>query len=147
MFVEGGGGGEGLFSVSIFCVSEELLSLTASNQQICDFYKWVIFEKKRHYGKKILNISELFIQCNTDNCFEHMTSANIYLYECISLLAPGCDVCLCVCVFVFVCVCVISNQATSKSPIMCQTSVDLTSRCVKYTARSFLYLGTKASYV
>ena len=139
--------GKRLFSISIFCVSEVWLSLTASNQQICDFYKWVIFEKKRHYGKKILNISELFTQCNTDNCCEHITSANIYLNECVSLLAPGCAVCLCVCICVCVCVCEISNQGTNKNPIMCQTSVDLTSRCVKYTARSFLYLGTKASYV
>ena len=43
-----------------------------------------------------------------------MTSANIYLYECISLLAPGCDVCLCVCVFVFVCVCDIKSGYKQK---------------------------------
>ena len=36
-----------------------------------------------------------------------------FIYECVSLLAPECDVCLCVCVCgVFVCV--TSNQSTSK---------------------------------
>ena len=28
---------------------------------------------------------------------------NIYLYGCVSLLAPECAVCVCVCVCVFVC--------------------------------------------
>ena len=39
----GGGGGVG--------VSQEEFSFIASNEQIYDFYKWVIFEKKRHRGK------------------------------------------------------------------------------------------------
>ena len=39
---------------------------------------------------------------------------NIYLYGCVSLLAPECAVCVCVCVCVFLCV--ISNQSTSKKP-------------------------------
>ena len=38
-------------SVCIICVSQEVPSLAASNQQIYDFYKWIIFEKKRHCGK------------------------------------------------------------------------------------------------
>ena len=39
--------------LSVFiCVSQEEPSLiAASNQQIYDFYKWIIFEKKRHCGK------------------------------------------------------------------------------------------------
>ena len=41
----GGGWGEGVG------VSQEELSFIASNQQIYAFYKWVIFEKKRHCGK------------------------------------------------------------------------------------------------
>ena len=52
---------------------------------------------------------ELFIQCNIDSCCEHITvGVNIYLYGCVSLLAPEFAVCLyvCVCVCVFVCVCV-----------------------------------------
>ena len=53
--------------------------------------------------------------------------------------------CAFVCVLVFVRV--ISNQSTSKNPIMCQKSVVLTPCCTKYTARSFLYLDTKASNV
>ena len=37
-------------------------------------------EKKRHYGKKILDIGEFFIQCNTDNCCEHITvGVDVYL--------------------------------------------------------------------
>ena len=56
---------------------------------------------------------ELFIQCNIDSCCEHITvGVNIYLYGCVSLLAPEFAVCLYVCVCVFVCV--ISNQSTSK---------------------------------
>ena len=48
-----------------------------------------------------------FIHCNKDSCCEHITGAvNIYLYGCVSLLAPECAVCLCVCVCVSVCVCV-----------------------------------------
>ena len=38
-------------SISIICLSLEELSLIASNQQIYDFYKWAIFEEKRHSGK------------------------------------------------------------------------------------------------
>ena len=38
-------------SISIICVSQEEPSLIASNQQINDFYKWIIFEKKKHCGK------------------------------------------------------------------------------------------------
>ena len=38
-------------SISIICVSQEKPSLIVSNQQIYDFYKYIIFEKKRHYGK------------------------------------------------------------------------------------------------
>ena len=47
----------------------------------------------------IFDISKLFIQCNTDSCFEHIAgSDNIHLYECVSLLAPVCAVCLHLCV-------------------------------------------------
>ena len=38
----------------------------------------------------------LLIQCNSDSCFEHIAGgADIYLYGCVSLLAPVCAVCLC----------------------------------------------------
>ena len=70
-------------SVSIICVSQEDVSLIASNQQICDFYKLVVFEKKRHIGKYNLYISELFIQCNTGSCCEHITGdVNIFILIC-----------------------------------------------------------------
>ena len=46
----------------------------------------------------MLDICELFIQCNKDSCCEHITvGVNIYLYGCVSLLAPECAECLCVC--------------------------------------------------
>ena len=38
-------------SVSILCVSRQGRSLIESNQQICGFYKGVIFEKQRHCVK------------------------------------------------------------------------------------------------
>ena len=38
-------------SVSIDCVSQDKLSLIASYQQIYGFFKGVVFEKKRHFGK------------------------------------------------------------------------------------------------
>ena len=65
-------------------------------------HKSVIFEKQRHYRtlyiKEIFDISKLFIECNTDSCCEHIAGGvNVYLYGCVSLLAPVCGVCLCVC--------------------------------------------------
>lgn len=33
----------------ILCVSQEGLGLFESNKQLCDFSKWVIFEKQRHF--------------------------------------------------------------------------------------------------
>ena len=69
--------------------------------------------------------------CNKGSCCEHITgSINVYLYECVSLLARVCVcvcvcvcacvclcvVCVCSCVHVCACVCVISNQSTSKKP-------------------------------
>ena len=86
-------------SISILCVLWEGPSLIQSNQQICDFYKLVIFKKERHYGTMQ---SKFLISAN-----EHITGCvNIYLYECVSLLALICVVCDFVCVCVCVCVCV-----------------------------------------
>ena len=85
-------------SISIIYVSQEEPSLIASNQQIYDFYKWIIFEKKRHCGKYIFDIGEVFIQGRKDNCCEHITrGVNIHFYGCVILLPPECVVCLCVC--------------------------------------------------
>ena len=56
--------------ISIILVLQEERDLIASNEQVYDFYKWVIFEKK--------GIAENFfwyqwvIQCNTGSCCEHM---------------------------------------------------------------------------
>ena len=105
----------------------------------------LVFCQKRHIGKYILDISELFIQCNTDSCCKHITGGvNIYLYECVNLLAPECAVSLCECVCVCVCVGVISNQSTRKKP---QTSVNLKTCCIKFTARSFWYKSIKTRHV
>ena len=84
--------------ISIICVSQEEPSLIAYNQQIYNFYEWIIFEKKRHCGKWIFDISELFItSCNKDGCFEHITGGvNMYLYGCQSTGPWVCCVCLCV---------------------------------------------------
>ena len=38
---------------------------------------------------------------------------NIYLYRCVSLLAPGCAVCLCV--YMCVCVCDIKSEYKPKT--------------------------------
>ena len=38
-------------SIIIICVWQEDPSFIASNQQTYDFYKWIIFEKKRYCGK------------------------------------------------------------------------------------------------
>ena len=55
---------------------------------------------KRKCGKYIFDISELLIQCNKDSCCKHITGGvNIYLYWCVSLVAPEC-----LFVHVFVCV-------------------------------------------
>ena len=84
-------------SVDTICISQEHPTHMASNRKTRDFYKWVIFEKKRHTGKYILDISELLIQSNTDSCCVHITGGvNIYLFEYVNLLAPECAVSLCV---------------------------------------------------
>ena len=48
---------------------------------------------------------------NTESCCEHIKQVVLTnLCECVSLLAPGCAVCLCVYVCVCVCVCVCVGQ-------------------------------------
>ena len=84
-------------SISIICVSQAEPSLTASNQQIHDFYKCIIFLKRRHCGNKIFDIIGLFIYYNKGSWCEHVTGGiNIYLDGCISVLAVEYVVYLCV---------------------------------------------------
>ena len=79
-------------------------------------------KKKNALREKTFDISELFIECNTDSCCEHITGGiNIYLYGCVSPLRV-------LCVFV----CVISNQSNGKEHIKCQTSVTLKACCIKH---------------
>ena len=65
---------------------------------------WTLCIRRSH---KVFFINELFIQCNTDSCCEHITGdVNIYLhYLCRSFDPSLCCVCVCVCC-VCVCVCV-----------------------------------------
>ena len=81
------GGGEGCIFASFLLV---LFMFPRSNlvlQHLInrhDFYKWIIFEKKRHSGKEIFDISELFIKFNKDSCFELITGGvSIYLSGCV----------------------------------------------------------------
>ena len=61
-----------------------------------------------------LDIGKLLIPCNRNSCCEHITDGvNIYLYRCVSILAPTCPVCVCVCVCVCMCVCVCETQGSS----------------------------------
>ena len=65
-----------IYTISITCVSQEEPTLIACNQQVYDFYKWII-------------------ECNKGSCCEHVTDgANIYLYGYISLLALKHAMCL-----------------------------------------------------
>ena len=81
--------------------------------QICDRYVTSTSEqvlKSKDIVKlcKVnFDISKLFIQCNTDNCCEHITGVMliyIYMCVCVSLLAPVCAVCL------FVCMCDMKSE-------------------------------------
>ena len=92
-------------SISIFCVSQEELSLIASNQQIYDFYKWVIFEKKIHWGKQIFDISELFSVTQIASVGKYQMVL-IYIYMAVSVYWPLSVLC----VFVCMCVCHIKSE-------------------------------------
>ena len=66
------------------------------------------------------------ILCNKSSCCEHLTGGlNIYLYECVSLLAPECAMCV---LHVWYQI----RVYTSKKPIMCQTSVNLAPCCITH---------------
>ena len=88
-----------------FCVSHEELSLIASNQQICDFYKWIIFEKKIHWGKQIFDISEL---CSVTQIASLGKYQMVLIYICmaVSVYWPLSVLC----VFVCMCVCDIRSE-------------------------------------
>ena len=75
------------------------------------------FENQRH--------QQLFIQWNTNSCCEHIRGgSNIYLYEWVSLLALVCVACLCLCVWYQI-------RVLAKNLVMCQTSVNLITCCIK----------------
>ena len=61
------------------------------------------FRKVKALLKVKFDISELFIQCNKDSCYELITvGVNMYFYGCVSLLGPDSAVCLCICVYMCV---------------------------------------------
>ena len=124
-------------SIRTVCVSWEELTFTESNQHI--WLLLVTFKKQKHCGKQIFDISELFIQCNTNNCCEHITGdVNIYLHGCASLLASEC--------VVFVSVSVLyQTRIPGKKHIMCQTSVNLKPRCIKAHSEVLLVLRYQGS--
>ena len=68
--------------------------------------KYILESKFLISGNYLFNVIK-------DSCSEHITvGSNIYLFGCVSLLAPECAECICLCVFV----CVVSNESTSKKP-------------------------------
>ena len=74
-----------------------------------------MFEKKRHCGKQNFDIGELFIQCNKDNCYEHIT-VGVNIFTCVSLLGPECAVCFCV-MCVSMCLCGIKSEYQQKTTL------------------------------
>ena len=79
----------------------------------------------------MFDIGELFIQCNTNSCCEHITcGVNVNIYMGVSVYWP-------VFVLYVFFVCVISIKVLAKKFIMCQTSVNLTPSCTKDTAKSY----------
>ena len=65
-------------------ISREGLCLLESNQQICDFYSWIIFEKQRHCEPQSkLFYQQVILQSNTSSCCVHITSAVNILSICV----------------------------------------------------------------
>ena len=87
-------------SITIICVLQKELGLAASNQQIYDFYKWVIFEKKN----TLLKVNFWY----QINLFTIIQIPTVRKWQCQSI-QPWVY-----CVFLCVCACVISNQSTSR---------------------------------
>ena len=92
--------------ISIICVSQEELSLTAYNQLIYDFYTWVIFVKKTDCGKQIFDVSENFgvIQIAAVSTWQVVL---MYVYMAVSDYWSHC-------VSLWACAWVILNKSTSK---------------------------------
>ena len=107
-------------------------------QKLSNFWKAKTLWNSQKY---ILDISKLFIQCNTYSCCEHITSGvNIFIWVCQSISPYVCCVSLCLCVWYQI-------RVLVKKQIMCQNSVNLMSYCIQHTARSFWYYVTEAWYV
>ena len=120
-------------SISIICVSQEEPSLIASNQKIYDL------QVNNFWKEKALRKLFFWQQWITHLIIYYLI---IYIYECVSLLAPECA--MYVCVFVYV----IKNEwVPVKTHITCQNSVNLTLCCIKHTNTHQDPSGTKAQYM
>ena len=69
-----------------------------------------------------------------------VSSVNIDLCECLSLLDSDCGMCACVCVCVFMCVSY-QIRVPAENHIMCQTSVNLMSYFIRHI-KLLLVLGS-----
>ena len=84
-------------SISIICVSQEALSLShLIDRYMTSTSEWFVKRKDIVENLEFVeycDISELFIQCNTYNCCEHITGGdNMYLRGCFNLLGSQCAV-------------------------------------------------------
>ena len=88
--------------VFIFCVSQEGLSFTESNEPILWLLKVSNFWKEKiflTFVKYIFNTSEWLIQRDIGNCWEHMTG-DVNVYFCVSLLVYIQYIfCVCICLW------------------------------------------------
>ena len=86
-------------SLSILCVSWEELSHSESNQQICDFYKPVTFEKQRH-GATLYKINfryqEIIHSMKYRQLLKQRTGGVKYVFMGVSFYWP-CVCCVYVC--------------------------------------------------
>ena len=88
--------------VFIFCVSQEGLSFTESNEPILWLLKVSNFWKEKiflTFVKSIFDTSEWLIQRDRGNCCEHMT-VDVNVYLCVSLLVYIQYIfCVCICLW------------------------------------------------
>ena len=118
-------------STSIICISKKNLNFIASNQQTCDFYKWVILKRKGIVVSKVQFWYQWIIQCNMDSCCENITGGvTIYLHGCQSIGPCVCSVSVCVCVCMR-----LWYQMRVPANYRCQIAVNLMPYCIKHTAR------------
>ena len=111
--------------LSVIFVSRENLSIAESNEQICDFYKSVTFEKQRRCG----TLQNQFLIANYSlNVIQRVIQSMPYLYLSVSRLVHVCAMRLCLCM------CDIKSKPSHLLDLG-----KLMPCCIKHTARSFWY--------